>query len=298
MTAFISAEDQQMRHAGVRISSLSLGRMAPILYIVGDIHLDGRPNAFLPWLRALCQLPPARLVILGDLFEYWIDTEASAQRGQECSALLRKLHRAGWVVDLIIGNREMAAGRRLAIVTHARVCWPGLRFDLGPKRLHIVHGDRLCADPGQRFLHALLTGFWLQVARSVAPDFLQELVARGIRGLSRFGHARRAQQQDTERNDKSVGQQERGRVHLDPVRVWRSARGADYLVAGHIHESWRRQVNGVDLTLVGDWGAQRGSWVVGFADGRIERRIHDFSELSVPVGFADPAAVGLQAVSS
>ena len=32
-----------------------------------------------------------------------------------------------------------------------------------------------------------------------------------------------------------------------------AARGADVLLAGHIHEAWCRHVRGTELWLVGDW---------------------------------------------
>jgi UDP-2,3-diacylglucosamine pyrophosphatase LpxH len=48
------------------------------------------------------------------------------------------------------------------------------------------------------------------------------------------------------------------------------------VVAGHIHQSWRRTIGGVDLILVGDWPNGCGQWVEGFADGRLERKATGF----------------------
>ncbi|MBA3846357.1 MAG: UDP-2,3-diacylglucosamine diphosphatase, partial [Planctomycetes bacterium] len=43
-----------------------------MLYIAGDVHLVGGPSGFACWLDALQARSPARLVLLGDLFEYWL----------------------------------------------------------------------------------------------------------------------------------------------------------------------------------------------------------------------------------
>ena len=56
------------------------------------------------------------------------------------------------------------------------------------------------------------------------------------------------------------------------MRAGAAGRGADVLVAGHVHESWRRRIGGTDLILAGHWPPGRGHWVEGFADGRLERR--------------------------
>jgi UDP-2,3-diacylglucosamine pyrophosphatase LpxH len=67
-------------------------------------------------------------------------------------------------------------------------------------------------------------------------------------------------------------------VFIDRRRVQGAARGIDTLIAGHIHQSWRRRIGGVDMILVGDWPGRRGHWVEGFADGRLERVSRDFPE--------------------
>jgi UDP-2,3-diacylglucosamine pyrophosphatase LpxH len=65
-------------------------------------------------------------------------------------------------------------------------------------------------------------------------------------------------------------------VFIDRRRVQAAARGADTLVAGHIHQSWRRRLGGVDLILVGDWPGRLGQWVEGYPDGRLEQVRREF----------------------
>lgn len=235
----------------------------PALYIAGDVHHDGSDPGFAAWLDRLAQRPPARLVLLGDVVEWWVDTPGCARRHEPVLGRLRRLRAAGWRVDVIRGNREMGAGRAFEVAAGCRLAWPRLDIALGPARLRIVHGDRLVHDPGYRAWAALCRSFPFRAWQNLHPAAIQELVATGLRRGSR--------------GNRPYDPSRPRRVWIDPRRVRAAARGADLLVAGHIHESWRRRVGGVDLTLAGHWPQGAGSWVEGFADGRLERRADRFA---------------------
>ncbi|HYE03931.1 MAG TPA: metallophosphoesterase [Planctomycetota bacterium] len=227
----------------------------PVLYIAGDVHLVGGPSGFARWLETLAARPPARLVLLGDLFEYWLETDGALARYGDVLARLRRLAAHGWRIDLVRGNREMSAGRRLETAAGCRMHWPALDLVLGARRLRIVHGDRLCHDPNYRAFAAFMAGFWLRALARCVPAPAQDLVARFLRRRSRARQARRSP---------------RDRVFIDRRRVQAAGRGVDTVIAGHIHQAWRRAIGGVDLVLVGDWPGDLGRWVEGFADGRLE----------------------------
>lgn len=240
---------------------------APVLYIAGDVHLDGSINAFPDFLEQLSTRPPARLVILGDLFEYWLETATMASMHEAVLGRLRRLKAAGWRLDLVLGNREFAAGRLLAARSGCRLHWPMLDLRLGARRLRIVHGDRLCHDPGYRVFAAFMRAFFWRGWYPAFPGVVQDLVARFLRGRSRA--------KQRHRRERPPGT--RPRVFIDRRKVQGSARTCDTLIAGHIHQSWRRTIGGVDLILVGDWPAGTGHWVEGFADGRLERMRQRFT---------------------
>jgi UDP-2,3-diacylglucosamine hydrolase len=234
---------------------------APVLYIAGDVHLDGGANAFPLFLDHLATRVPARLVILGDLFEYWLETGGMAALHEGVLGRLRRLRAAGWRLDLVLGNREFAAGRMLAARSGCRVHWPRLDVRLGGRVLRIVHGDRLCHDPGYRAFAAVMRAFFWRGWYPAFPGVVQDLVARFLRARSRAKQRRRYERPPGSRP----------RVFIDRRKVQGSARGCDTLIAGHIHQSWRRTIGGVDLILVGDWPAGMGHWVEGHRDGRLER---------------------------
>jgi UDP-2,3-diacylglucosamine hydrolase len=233
----------------------------PVLYVAGDVHLDGGANAFPDFLDRLARRPPARLVILGDLFEYWLETDLMARLHEGVLSRLRRLKAAGWQLDLVLGNREFAAGRLLAARSGCRVHWPYLDLTMGARRLRIVHGDRLCYDPGYRAFAAFMRAFFWRGWYPAFPGPVQDLVARFLRSRSKAKQRRRY--------DCPPGT--RPRVFIDRRKVQGSARTCDTLIAGHIHQSWRRTIGGIDLILVGDWPVGRGHWVEGYRDGRLER---------------------------
>ncbi len=231
--------------------------MHPILYIAGDVHLQGGPSAFARWLRQLAQGPRARLVVLGDLFEYWLETDDAVKRYSDVLSAFQALSEAGWQLDLVLGNRELAAGRRLAFASCCTLHWPKLDVDLGGKRIRIVHGDRLCHDPGYHFFSAWIRSFWHRAWQSCHPAFMQDAVARAMR---------------TQSKSQKPGKLAIKRVFIDRRRVQAAARGAATLVAGHIHQCWRKRIGGVDMILVGDWPDDLGHWVEGFSDGSMVQR--------------------------
>lgn len=238
-----------------------VGVTSPALFIVGDIHLRDGQGPFADFLDGLAQRPPARLVILGDLFDYWLETADAVARYAPILERLRALGAAGWRLDLVRGNREMAAGRVLAATSGCVLHWPRLDLLLGQRRIRVVHGDRLIRDPGYRAMRAWIGSFWHAAWQLLHPAAVQNAVARCMR-----------------RNSRGAAPRSYRVISVDPRRLRATARGAcDTVVAGHIHEQWRRTIGGIDLLLVGDWPDTVGQWIEGLPDGTLIHRQHDFT---------------------
>ena len=230
---------------------------APILYIAGDVHHDGSDPGFGCWLDRLAALPPARLVLLGDVVEWWTDGPACRAKHEPILARLRAMRRTGWWIDILRGNRELAGGRAFEIACGcSRLHHPQLDIQLGPVHLRVVHGDRLMYDPAYRAWSVVGRSFFFRAHQMLYPPAALELVARMIRRSSRGSRPVTVKPS----------------IFIDPRKVRGAARGCDVLIAGHVHQSWRRRIRGVDLILAGHWPLGRGHWVEGFADGRLERR--------------------------
>ncbi len=245
----------------------SIHRVTVACYILGDVHISQAPSGLPAFLDRLARRPPARLVILGDLFEYWIDVDSMQRAHRATLARLRALRAAGWRLDLVRGNREMVAGRMLACEFGGRIHWPELRFTVAGLRVRVTHGDRLCHDPGHRFLVAALRGFWFRVWQSCHPPLVQEAVARWMRRASRT--------QRVARHARAAGAMRR--VDFAPRRLAAAMRDVDLLVTGHLHRPSRVRVRGVEHIGVGHWPGRRGNWVEIDADGAVRVCACDFA---------------------
>lgn len=256
------AERRQARPSGSHRHRDAAGVERPVLWIVGDVHLaggEGPGHPFRLFLAQLAQRPPAWLVILGDLFDYWVDSPQTLARHADVLAQLRALKAAGWRLDLVRGNRETFAGRLFEIASGLRLHWPQLVCRVGGRRVRIVHGDRLCHDPPYHLMAAFLRLYAVRIWAGLHPGRAHDAVARWLRRASR-GSGR-----DRSRD----ARQGPPRVFIDRRRVQAAGRGVDLVIAGHIHEAWRRRLGGVELMLVGHWHGQQGRWIEVGADGRI-----------------------------
>ena len=90
------------------------------IVVCGDIHLrPGQDDAFMEFLRELSANPPEHLIILGDLFDYWLDCPEFIGFYQSLFDVLGVLSSAWIALHCVLGNREMAAG------CHFQAAFPG-----------------------------------------------------------------------------------------------------------------------------------------------------------------------------
>lgn len=218
-------------------------------YVAGDVHLHDAGGPFMGFLEMLQQQDPAHLIILGDLFDYWLDTDRCVEQFQSVFGQLQALRKQGWRLDFVQGNRELSAGSRLRLACGARMHWPSLDISVGDKRIRIVHGDRLCHDPGYHMMAVLLRGFWSRGFHMAMPGPVHHSLARLGRSLSKGS------------SNKGKDNKKLAEVFIDPRRIEAHKRQCDILIAGHIHQVRHQDVRGLELLIVGDWQANNGHWI-------------------------------------
>lgn len=237
----------------------------PLIYVAGDVHLRDASGPFMGFLRMLHKRQPARLVILGDLFEYWLETDRCMQRYQAVFDQLRLLREQGWQLDFVLGNRELSSGERLRLACKVDTHWPHLDLQLHGKQIRIVHGDRLCHDPSYHLMAALLRGFWSRAFHLSMPASVHHHLAQLGRSLSK----------GTPQTPSA--KRRLNKVFIDPRRVAAHKRHADIVIAGHIHRVMHKQVRGIELLVVGDWQGRHGHWIEISAAGRCQMRDAQFT---------------------
>ena len=238
---------------------------SPVVLFVGDthFHLSPRPGElqrlerFVSFLDMACGVDD--LVLLGDVFDFWIDYPHYRMKGYEEILLsLDAVRDSGTRLHFVGGNHDIwAAG-----YFHARYGThpDGLPVDLelGGTRVRVVHGDGLLA---RDFIY---NGFrWLvrqpaciALAKALHPELLYHFCC-WLSGTSRKAS-----------RDESTVIVERAYRHL------RRRRGAwDLLLIGHVHHAFHIEEGGRQMAALGSWFGEEsyGIW----REGRFE--IKDFA---------------------
>lgn len=227
--------------------------------VVGDLHLDvfdgPGPEDFARWLEGL---DAPRLVILGDLFEFWAGR--GQERAPEAARVVEALSRrvaAGTAIDVLHGNRDFLLGRDFRAATGAAVRPRGL-VGRGPDgaRTLFLHGDELCTDDRgyQRFRTVVRSGVVRLALQRGTPFALRRGLARRLRRGSRASIARKRPEEMAQR--------------LEAAREHAAAQDARWIVCGHAHRFRDEDLGGGRRWLVIDgWGDERDALKLG-DDGR------------------------------
>ncbi len=223
--------------------------MQPTLYVAGDVHLRNDSSPFLGFLDLLASRAPSHLVILGDLFDYWLETERTIAQFQTVFDKFQTLRLAGWRLDFVLGNRELSSGSRLRLACGVKTHWPDFTLRIADKQIRIVHGDRLCHDP----TYHLMAAFHVSMPAPVHHG-LAHLGRKLSKGSSNKPSAKRRLK----------------KVFIDPRRVAAHRSKCNLLIAGHIHQVIHQKLRGVELMVVGDWAEQRGHWIEINCDGHAQ----------------------------
>lgn len=170
------------------------------LYIFSDAHLgSGSPDqeaAKVANIAALCELVKDdgdRLIILGDLFDFWFEYRHVVPKAHyDILFRLHELRNRGIKIDYISGNHDFWMGDFFARHLHIDVHTDNLALTYAGKRIYMCHGDGLAqADRGYRALKKVLRSpLSIRLYRLLSPDWAYPL-AKYVSGSSRKYTARR-----------------------------------------------------------------------------------------------------------
>lgn len=200
-------------------------------------HEPERRAAFTRFLDA--QHGCERLVIAGDLFQFWFDLGGSIPQGYfDILDAIYRLRRGGARVDYLAGNHDYWRGdffaRELGVDVHAGP----LEFSAQGRRVFVSHGDgQGPGDRGYKVLRAVVRSpLVVGAARIVHPDVLHA-----------FAHAAgRWSRAHTDERPPDLA-----RLEAVAAEAW--TRGCDAVVLGHVHVQLQRQTPRGELVVIGDW---------------------------------------------
>ena len=233
--------------------------LEPGTLVIGDLHLDlavpEQVERFALWLEKHAAAP--RLVILGDLFEYWLGpTHADTDGGRRALGALASFANRGAKVDVIPGNRDFLLDESFERQAASSVRRAGMvgRTSTGARVL-FLHGDELCTlDHGYQKLRRVLRSRPLTWLAPRLPRFLADRIARRLRRASK----------------KAIAGKARAETEQQPDACARFAadHGAEVLVCGHAHRYRDAMIEGGVRWLVVDaFGGRRDTLVVGAEGG-------------------------------
>jgi UDP-2,3-diacylglucosamine hydrolase len=224
------------------------------LLVFSDVHLQvgeaghqGRQQ-FIEFLRTIDPDEFGRIVILGDLFDFWFEYKHVIFSGYfEVMRAFADLRDAGVEFDFVCGNHDLWAGRFLESVLGFRIHKTDLRLDLNGTRVLLTHGDGINPkDVGYRIYKRFAQWPWVVAAfRLIHPDWAMR-IAQGVS----HGSRRMFQSDDLSQGSEVAPLRE----HAERVI---GAGEADVVLSGHCHYPQRIEMpspSGTGLYInTGDW---------------------------------------------
>jgi UDP-2,3-diacylglucosamine hydrolase len=158
------------------------------VYVFSDAHLGGGTSdeeavkrAKLNALFERISSDATRLIILGDLFDFWFEYNHTIPKGFTwILAALHDIRRRGIHIDYVSGNHDFWMGdfweKEMDIAVHRDT------FDttIDGKKVHCIHGDGLAkSDWGYRILKRILRNrFNIWLYRKIPADWAYALALR------------------------------------------------------------------------------------------------------------------------
>lgn len=237
--------------------------------LVSDLHLSAAQPATVARFLSFLATGAARhreLLILGDLFEFWVGDDADDPTGDAVAAALRAQAARGCRVFLMHGNRDLLLGRAFCARAGCTLLADPTVADLAGTPALLAHGDAWCTRD---------TDYMRFRAQVRDPAFQQAFLARPLAERRAFvGHARAASE---------AGKQTKAMDIMDvtPAEIEAALRraGVRRLIHGHTH---RPAVHRFDLDgqpaerwVLPDWDfdaapARGGCLVVDTGGWRVE----------------------------
>jgi len=239
--------------------------VAPLVdpIFISDLHLTAeRPRTLTRFLRFMHEDAPAHpeLVILGDLFEFWIGDDAGSAAAPVIGALAAAA-RAGQRVLIMHGNRDPLLGRDFARACGASLLADPIASEVAGTRTLLAHGDAWCTrDSAYQQFRAMVR----------QPDFQRAFLAKPV--PERIAIARSARlQSETEKAVKAMDIMD---VTTEAVAGAMASAGVARVIHGHTHRPGAHalEVDGrpAERWVLPDWDldcAERRGGFLDFADG-------------------------------
>lgn len=202
--------------------------------LISDLHLTpAMPRTaerFFEFLEHEARTHEA-LIILGDLFEYWVGDDAKAHSffHNDVAKRIKAVADSGVTIYFMPGNRDFLLGPLFAKQAGMNLLPDPYVMEINGQSWVLTHGDALCtADKAyQRFRHAVRQT-WLQRLFLKLPVWVRLRVASSLRKNSTAQYQRNLRYRPQDTNTKTD-------VTLDATARLIKETGCRFLIHGHTH---------------------------------------------------------------
>ncbi len=214
---------------------------------LADAHLckpsDPNYRALLAFLEEQCGKTDL-LVLLGDIFEFWIGKETVTDDYLPLIEAFERMHQQGTKLVYVEGNHDFHLGPVFTRRLNCQVFPDGGSIELDGKSIYLAHGDLANPDDnGYRRLRKFLRSNLIRTSLRVAPNSLTMAIANRGSYESRKNAGERRQRWPA-------------REILLPYAEALLAKGHQVIVTGHYHQPFHEKLGDGELIALGDWITQ------------------------------------------
>ena len=214
---------------------------------LADAHLckpsDQNYRALLALLDEQCGKTDL-LVLLGDIFEFWIGKATVTDNYAPLIDAFERMHRQGTKLVYVEGNHDFHLGPVFTQQLNCQVFPDGGSIDLDGKKIFLAHGDLANPDDaGYRRLRKLLRSDLVRFLIRTLPNKLLMTIG------DRAGYESRKSSVEQRRNCPAL-------EILQPYAEAILARGHQAIVTGHYHQPFHKKLGDGELIALGDWISQ------------------------------------------
>ena len=220
--------------------------------LISDLHLTpSMPRTaerFFEFLEKEARTHEA-LIILGDLFEFWVGDDAKARSPfhQEVATKLKAVSQSGTKIYFMHGNRDFLLGEQYAQKSQMEFLRDPQVMNIANQDWLLTHGDVLCtADSSYQQFRKVVRSQFVQKLFLMLPTLLRIKIASSLRSNSTAKY-QRAQKFTPEVI------QVKGDVTLNATAALVAISGCQQMIHGHTHrpgyhqeslggQSWQRWV--------------------------------------------------------
>ena len=210
--------------------------------IISDLHLtEKKPKTIMAFVRFMKTVAPRypELVILGDLFDFWIGDDA-AEAAEPIIALLKLHASTGRRVIVMPGNRDVMLGKGFAEAAGAELVRDPIVVEIKGRKVLLAHGDQWCLrdEEYQKFR-----------AMTHDPRWQAAALAKSVPERLAMAQTARAQSE----GDKRAKTEAEMDVVDSAVAEAAHAAGVDLVIHGHTHKPAAHVGATIERWVVPDW---------------------------------------------